>query len=143
MAAPVRSSTEGLLFTSSTSHAHPTLGFIPLPGYTDDVQGQQRPLADLEMVLDRVMSRHADSVTPWSEEATMARETTYDRLSDMWPWQLDVAWIRELIDVTRAELHCRCDISVSHCHIVIERWTKATVAVDVICLVFQRPPGQS
>ena len=69
-------------------------------------------MADLETVLDRVTSRHADSVTPWSEEATMLRETEYDVDSDMCPWQFDVAGIRQLIDVTRAE-----SSQVNTCHI--------------------------
>ena len=49
-------------------------------------------------------SRHPDSVAPWSEEAMMLRETEYDRDSDMWRWQWEVAAIREVIDATRAEL---------------------------------------
>ena len=40
-------------------------------GDTDNVQGQQCQLTDLETVLDRVKSRHPHSVAPWSEEVTM------------------------------------------------------------------------
>ena len=65
------------------------------PGYTDNV---------LQTALDRVTSRHPDSVAPWSDEAMMSRDTEYVVVSDMWQWQLDVAWIQQNIDVTRAEL---------------------------------------
>ena len=48
--------------------------------YTDDVQGLQRLLTDLETALDTVTSRHPASVVlvPWREVATMEREVHED-----------------------------------------------------------------
>jgi len=62
-------------------------------------------LTDLETALDRVTSRHSDSVVPWRETDTMVRETMYDRNSEMWWWEWDVAVIREHIDETRTRLY--------------------------------------
>ena len=62
-------------------------------------------MTDLETTLVRVTSRHPDCVIPWRETVTMVRETTYDRNSDMWWWQWDVAALREHIDETRARLY--------------------------------------
>ena len=72
--------------------------------YRVGVQGLQRELADLETALDRLTSRHPDSVAPWRDVATMRRERDRDVDEDTARWQAEVTRLHQEIDETRAEL---------------------------------------
>ena len=67
--------------------------------YTDDVQGQQGRLADLETALDRLTSPDPDCVVPWWDLVTMERA-----MKDMARWRGEATLIRQLIDETRDRL---------------------------------------
>ena len=72
--------------------------------YTDDVQGRQHLLTDLETALDRLTSRHPTRAAPWRDVATMEREMDWDVDEDTVRWQWDVTWLHEHIDETRVKL---------------------------------------